>query len=90
MREQSTIRNHHSAVGPTAQPVLCHHEQAAAPRGSAFRRIAQTLVAALREIFDENAYRRFLAHHHMTNTRESYALYLRESNLTRERRPRCC
>jgi hypothetical protein len=26
----------------------------------------------------------------MTNTREAYAQYLRESNLTRERRPRCC
>jgi hypothetical protein len=58
--------------------------------GYAFRRFAATLVTALREIFDENAYARFLARHRMTNTRESYALYLRESNLTRERRPRCC
>lgn len=50
----------------------------------------KTLLHMLREIFDENAYSRFLAHHEMTSSREAYAQYLRESNLSRERRPRCC
>ena len=50
----------------------------------------KTLLHTLREIFDENAYSRFLAHHEMTSSREAYAQYLRESNLSRERRPRCC
>lgn len=52
--------------------------------------IIRTVVLALREIFDESAYARFLSRHRMENSPEAYACYLRESNLTRERRPRCC
>jgi hypothetical protein len=48
------------------------------------------MLHTLREIFDENAYARFLASHGVPNSREAYAHYLRESNLSRERRPRCC
>jgi hypothetical protein len=48
------------------------------------------LMEALREIFDESAYLRFLQSHGLANNCEAYALYLRESNSTRERRPRCC
>ncbi len=51
---------------------------------------AEVLMQAMREIFDENAYARFLAYHRLDNTREAYASYLRESKTTRERRPRCC
>ncbi len=52
--------------------------------------VVRTLVETLREIFDENAYARFLAEHGMTSGKKAYAQYLRESSLTRERRPRCC
>lgn len=96
MKQQSAISSQHSVVESSAEPELgdqkapCHHERALAREGSAFWHFARTLNAVIREIFDENAYARFLARHRMTNTRESYALYLRESNLTRERRPRCC
>jgi hypothetical protein len=48
------------------------------------------LMETLREIFDESAYARFLRRHGVANSREAYALYLRESNSTRERRARCC
>lgn len=81
MKKQSAIRQHSVAEV---------NAQSDRRKGAAFRRFAETLIAALREIFDENAYARFLVRHRMPNTRESYALYLRESNLTRERRPRCC
>ncbi len=48
------------------------------------------LRAILAEIFEEAPYSRFLLHHNLEPSREAYALYLRESNATRERRPRCC
>ena len=48
------------------------------------------LMETLREIFDESAYARFLGSRGLANNRDAYALYLRESNATRERRPRCC
>ena len=77
----------HSVVEAHAQPNPCHHERS---ERSAFRQFVRTVAGVFREIFDENAYARFLSRHGMTNSRESYALYLRESNTTRERRPRCC
>ncbi len=56
----------------------------------AVREIVTILRTALLEIFEENAYARFLVHHRLENSRKAYALYLRETNSTRERRPRCC
>lgn len=47
-------------------------------------------LSALREIFDENAYSRFLRLHHLEPSRTSYAAFLRENGLRRERRARCC
>jgi hypothetical protein len=47
-------------------------------------------LAALREIFDENAYARFLHRHELARSRESYKSFLREQGARRERRPRCC
>jgi hypothetical protein len=48
------------------------------------------LVAALREIFDENAYARFLAREGLAQSCESYAAFLREHEVATARRPRCC
>ncbi len=91
MKEESAFSTQHSVVEADAPlGIVITTLSEAEGEGSAFRRFARTLAAALREIFDENAYARFLARHRMMNTREAYALYLRESNLTRERRPRCC
>jgi hypothetical protein len=47
-------------------------------------------VDALREIFDENAYARFLRRTQLPNSRAAYAAFLREHALCRERRARCC
>ncbi|HKS74607.1 MAG TPA: hypothetical protein VJQ82_15500 [Terriglobales bacterium] len=54
------------------------------------RRIAQIIMAALREIFDESAYARFLERNGMSSSREAYAAFLREGESARARRPRCC
>jgi hypothetical protein len=48
------------------------------------------VLAALREIFDESAYRRFLERKQVASSREAYAEFLREHELLRARRPRCC
>lgn len=46
--------------------------------------------AALREIFDEAAYARFLARTGQASSRAAYAGFLRERAASHERRPRCC
>lgn len=54
------------------------------------RRILRILRATLSEIFEESAYTRFLQRHGLRTSRESYALFLRESEASRGRRVRCC
>jgi hypothetical protein len=48
------------------------------------------LGAALREIFDESAYRRFLARNRFPSSPSAYAAFLREQEAAKARRPRCC
>jgi hypothetical protein len=59
------------------------------PRSTSLR-VFSLLVAALREIFDEAAYRRFLERNRMQRSRESYAKFVRENEAATARRPRCC
>ena len=54
------------------------------------RSCVMNLAEALREIFDEAAYARFLRSEGVENSREAYGRYLRVSAGARERRPRCC
>jgi len=54
------------------------------------RRIAPTIVAILREIFDESAYSRFLARHGLISCTSAYAAFLREQENGKARRPKCC
>ena len=51
---------------------------------------AKLLMAALHEIFDEEAYSRFLKRERAERSRESYAEFLRENEIVAARRPRCC
>jgi hypothetical protein len=48
------------------------------------------LWAALREIFDEAAYERFLIANGVAPSRESYRFFLLERRTSQERKPRCC
>lgn len=54
------------------------------------RRMAPIMRSALQEIFDESAYARFLERRQLRTSPESYAEFLRESEMLRQRRPRCC
>jgi hypothetical protein len=52
--------------------------------------MAATLIATLREIFDESAYSRFLARREVNSSASAYAAFLREQETTKARRPKCC
>jgi hypothetical protein len=54
------------------------------------RQIAATIVATLREIFDESAYARFLAHNGMNSCPCAYAEFQREQEGIKARHPKCC
>jgi hypothetical protein len=45
---------------------------------------------ALREIFDEAAYDRFLTSHRLRSSREAYDHFLEERRSSQDRKPRCC
>lgn len=57
---------------------------------SRMRRIIKIMMEALREIFDESGYARYLALHQIPSGRPSYAAFLREQETTKARRPKCC
>jgi len=54
------------------------------------RQAAATIVATLREIFDESAYSRFLARRGLSSCPGTYAAFLREQENLKARRPKCC
>ncbi len=54
------------------------------------REIVNVAIATLREIFDESAYRRFLERRQVVSSRKAYAEFMREHELLRARRARCC
>ncbi|MGE0405841.1 MAG: hypothetical protein AB7O65_06045 [Candidatus Korobacteraceae bacterium] len=54
------------------------------------RRAAALVLETLREIFDENAYRRFLLRRGMAPSRAAYGEFLEEMRQRRERRVKCC
>jgi len=63
------------------------------PSSTVFAAIQQSLAlirTILREIFDESAYERFLAQHHLTSSARAYASFCRDHDQTKARRPRCC
>jgi len=57
---------------------------------SAASRMARVSRAVLREIFDESAYERFLDRSQLQSSASAYAVFLRENELAKARRPRCC
>jgi hypothetical protein len=57
---------------------------------SSIRQAASLFVQALREIFDENSYARFLARNGVGSSRAAYAEFVRQETSRQERRARCC
>jgi hypothetical protein len=47
-------------------------------------------IAALREIFDESAYARFLDQRQLVSSRAAYAAFCQEHETAKARRPKCC
>jgi hypothetical protein len=54
------------------------------------RNFVRILLAALREIFDEAPYARFLQRTHSASSPRAYAAFRREHEHRNARRPRCC
>jgi hypothetical protein len=50
----------------------------------------QTILATLREIFDESAYDRFLMRTQRPRSRASYRVFTRERDAAMLKKPRCC
>ena len=73
-----------------ARPILRSCRDAACRVSTAMTNGVRLLLAALREIFDEAAYARFLARTGQPSTRTAYAGFLRERAAQQERRARCC
>ena len=55
-----------------------------------FLKAAQTLIATLREIFDEAAYERFLRRKQIASSAEAYGVFRQEFEEAKTRRPKCC
>ncbi|MGB8128419.1 MAG: hypothetical protein WCG81_01365 [Candidatus Angelobacter sp.] len=53
-------------------------------------RAMRTITAALREIFDESAYDRFLLRTHASRSVTSYRAFTRERDAAIQKKPRCC
>jgi len=49
-----------------------------------------TLKDVLREIFDESAYQRFLNRSQLPSSSAAYAIFIKENEQIKARRPRCC
>jgi hypothetical protein len=50
----------------------------------------RTLLAAIREIFDESAYDRFLLRTNASRSVASYRDFTRERDASMQKKPRCC
>jgi hypothetical protein len=57
---------------------------------TAFLKAARIVLETLREIFDENAYTRFLHRTQTASSPAAYAAFCRERESAQARRPRCC
>jgi hypothetical protein len=56
----------------------------------AFRQFGRTILAILRELADENAYKRHLQTHGRTNSPEEYRRFQSEHFKAKYQRAKCC
>jgi hypothetical protein len=85
-----TLPESESMSSSTAAAGRCSGGRTRAPVQTWFIGTARLLLCALREIFDESAYSRFLARHGVSSCQRAYAEFLREQEGGRARRPKCC
>ena len=60
------------------------------PERSRFKSVGMLFIAALREIFDESAYLRFLARTGYEHSTSSYRAFIREHAARKARQTKCC
>ena len=84
-----TIPRPRTAATPAATPTSWCRD-AACRVSAAMTNGSRLLSTALREIFDEAAYARFLERTGQDSSRAAYAGFLRERAASQERRARCC
>jgi hypothetical protein len=72
------------------KPVARSNRAGASAMGAAIIRSLTVLAAALREIFDESAYQRFLDRSRLESSPHAYAMFRKENEQAKSRRPRCC
>jgi len=77
----------HRAIGSSGH---LESRQLAISNWQLARRVWEILGAALREIFDESAYQRFLERTRSSRSRDSYRKFMQEHEATSPRKPRCC
>jgi hypothetical protein len=72
-------------------PITCDHPITRSLSASVrFRKVTQTIHAALREVFDESAYDRFLLRTKASRSVASYRAFTRERDAAMAKKPRCC
>ncbi len=54
------------------------------------KKIVAVFRDTLREIFDESAYHRFLERSQLESSPNAYAIFQKENEQLKSRRPRCC
>ena len=69
-------------------PISTQHSAFSCRALGGVRHLLATLWEALREIFDEAAYARFLQRHQCASTPQAYADFLKDRDPGRK--PRCC
>jgi hypothetical protein len=68
----------------------CPVEQSSTGFTALMKHAVRLLMSALREIFDESAYIRFLKRRQVPSSRAAYSAFCREHEANKERRPKCC
>ena len=75
----------------TDPPITCDPPIPRSPSATAFlRNVMETIRAALREVFDESAYDRFLLRTRASRSVASYRDFARERDAAMLKKPRCC
>jgi len=76
--------------GSNARPTAERWSRRTRASSTWFAGSIRLFLSALREIFDESAYARFLARHSISSCPDAYAAFLREHGAAKARPPKCC
>jgi hypothetical protein len=77
-------------ISPGGKPMRPPGQASQSGLLSALCKMASVSRSMLREIFDESAYERFLERSRLPSSPKAYAMFQRENEQARSRRPRCC